>query len=531
MANVVNTIDIISHSHDDSDGGVGHVTLVRPAMVSSIGTWSSPVTPPLGLAYLAAMLQEGGLEVACVDAIAEDIDNIVECDGFMYQGLSIEDTVARIDQDTGMIGVSCMFSQDWLYTKDLLRAIRKRFPQTPIVVGGEHVTAMPEFCLRDCPEIDCCVLGEGEETIVELAKHWHNRKFEAIAGVAVLREGEYVQSEPRARIRAVDEIPHPAWDFFPMEVYLETRNGHGVYRGRTMGILATRGCPYKCTFCSNPVMYGKLYIPRDPADVLDEIEKYIHQYGCENVDFYDLTMILKRQWVLEFCRLIEERGLKFTWQLPTGTRSEVVDEEVAEALNRTGCRNITYAPESGDPQTLDRIKKRVKLPSVIESIKASLKSGINVKCNIIIGFPHETRRGVFNTMKFCWKLAVIGVHDVGVFLYSPYPGSKLYDELREEGIIGPPSDEYFLSLVNFMDPTSSTAFCKNLSGRELKYWRFVGMASFFAISYLLRPWRFVRFLRNVMRYESDSVLEQRVGAIVHRKKSKRQNVGHAASPA
>lgn len=521
MSNVVNTIDLEAQFRDNSDGGVGHVTLVRPAMVSSIGTWSSPITPPLGLAYLASMLLESGLEVACVDAIAEDIDNIVECDGFMYQGLSIDATVARIDENTGMIGVSCMFSQDWLYTKDLLRAIRKRFPDKPIVVGGEHVTAMPEFCLRDCPEIDCCVLGEGEETLVELAQHWHHRRFEAIDGVAFLRDGEYLQSQPRSRIREVDEIPHPAWEMFPMEVYLETRNGHGVYRGRTMGILATRGCPYKCTFCSNPVMYGKLYIPRDPGDVLDEIEKYIHQYNCTNVDFYDLTMILKREWVLEFCRQIEERGLKFTWQLPTGTRSEVVDDEVAAALYRTGCRNITYAPESGDPVTLDLIKKRVKLPNVIQSVKSSLRSNINVKCNIIIGFPDETRRGVWRTMKFCWKLAVIGVHDVGIFLYSPYPGSKLYDELREENIIGPPSDEYFRSLVNFMDPTSTTAFCKNVSGHELKYWRVFGMASFFAISYLLRPWRFVRFLRNVIRYESDSVLEQRVGAIVHRKRAKR----------
>ncbi len=529
MSNVVNTIDIEPRLPDDSSGGVGHVTLVRPAMVASLGTWSSPVTPPLGLAYLAAMLLDNGLDVACVDAIADDIDNIVECDGFMYQGLSIDDTVARIESTTDLIGVSCMFSQDWIYTKDLLRAIRRRFPDTPIVVGGEHITALTEFCLRDCPVIDCCVLGEGEDTLVELTKHWHRQALDSIDGVAFLRDDEYVQTKPRSRIRAIDDIPYPAWDLFPMEVYLETRNGHGVYRGRTMGILATRGCPYQCTFCSNPVMYGKLYVPRDPGDVLDEIEQYIHKYDCENVDFYDLTMILKRQWVLEFCRLIEERGMHFTWQLPTGTRSEVVDNEVAAALHRTGCRNITYAPESGDPETLNLIKKRVNLSSVIESVKASLRNDINVKCNIIIGFPHETRRAVFKTMKFCWKLAVIGVQDVGVFLYSPYPGSKLYDELREEDMIGPPGDEYFLSLVNFMDPTSTTAFCKNLSGRELKYWRLFGMASFFAISYLLRPWRFVRFLRNVMRYESDSVLEQRVGAIVHRRRAKRESPRPAAS--
>ncbi len=500
-----------------------HVTLLRPAIVSSSGTWSSPVTPPLGLAYLAAAVEETGAQVRCIDALAEDVENFVEKDGYIYQGLAIDETVDRVDPNTDVIGVSCMFSQDWMYVKELLAALRRRFPEKCIVVGGEHITALPEYCVRDCPAIDYCILGEGEDTLAALV-----RKLAAgespreLPGVAYLDGDQYVQMPAAARIRDVDRLPYPSWDHFPMEVYLETRNGHGVYRGRTMGILATRGCPYKCTFCSNPVMYGKLYVPREPADVLDEIEQYIHKYDCENVDFYDLTMILKRQWVLEFCRLIEERGLKFTWQLPTGTRSEVVDDEVAAALHRTGCRNITYAPESGDPETLDRIKKRVKIPNVLSSIRSSLRNEINVKCNIIIGFPHETRRQVWRTMKFCWKMAVMGVHDVGIFLYSPYPGSQLYDELRDEGMIGPPSDEYFHGLVNFMDPTSTTAFCRHVSGRELKYWRLFGMASFFALSYLIRPWRFVRFVRNVLRYESDSVLEQRVGAIFHRAKTLRQ---------
>src|SRR5262249_6972104 len=158
----------------------------------------------------------------------------------------------------------------------------------------------------------------------------------------------------RKRIRNVDDLPLPAWDGFPMEEYLSTRNGNGVYRGRAMGILATRGCPYKCTFCSNPSMYGNLWMPRSPAKVLDEIELYIKKYNAQNIDFYDLTFVLRKSWILEFCREIERRGLVFTWQLPTGTRSEVIDREVSEALYRTGCRNITYAPESGSPETLKR---------------------------------------------------------------------------------------------------------------------------------------------------------------------------------
>lgn len=488
-------------------------------MVSSVGTWSSPVTPPLGIAYLAAMLLKHGHDVECIDAIAEKVDQIIQEGNYVVQGLTIEETVDRIPAETNCIGVSCMFSQDWLFFRRLLTSIRERFPNALLIIGGEHVTALPEFCLRDCPAVDLCVLGEGEETLVDVVNRMDDETalYQA-PGIAYLDDNDtYVLSAPRARIKEVDEIPYPAWDLVPLDPYLDTRNGHGVYRGRTMGIIATRGCPYKCTFCSNPTMYGKAYVPRKPSDVLDEIEFYEKKYQATNIDFYDLTMILKKSWVIEFCEEIERRGLKFTWQLPTGTRSEVVDDEVAPWLFKTGCRNVTYAPESGDPEILDKIKKRVHIPALIESLRASLRAGINVKCNIIIGFPDEKRINVMRTIWFCWRLALLGVHDVGIFLFSPYPGSQLFRELQEDGMIPKKlDDDYFASLVNFMDPTSVKAFCKHLSGRELAFWRFFGMATFFAFSYLFRPWRFISFVRNVWNYESNTVLEQRVGAMIER---------------
>ncbi|MBY0586618.1 B12-binding domain-containing radical SAM protein [bacterium] len=524
MGSTINSLSVISMKETDQDRfdntGVGrHVVLIRPAMVSSVGTWSSPVTPPLGIAYLAAMLQKAGAEVTCIDAIGEKVDQIIQEGNYVYQGLSIDEILERIPSNVEVIGISCMFSQDWIYFRNLLHATRERFPKTLIVVGGEHITALPEFSLRDCPAIDVCILGEGEETIVDVVNRARDKDaVRRTPGVAFLDEaGNYVQAPPRERIKDVDQIPYPAWDLFPMDNFVDTHNGHGVYRGKTMGIIATRGCPYKCTFCSNPTMYGKAYVPRSPGDVLDEIEFYQKKYNATNIDFYDLTMILKKQWVLEFCKEIERRGMSFTWQLPTGTRSEVVDDDVAPWLFKTGCRNITYAPESGDPETLDKIKKRVHLPALISSIRASLKAGINVKCNIIIGFPHERRINVMRTMWFCGKLAWVGVHDVGVFLFSPYPGSQLFRELQQDGMIPQKLDDaYFNSLVNFMDPTSTEAFSKHLSGRELAFWRFFGMAYFFALSYMFRPWRFIQFVRNVWNYESNTVLEQRVGAMIER---------------
>ena len=245
-------------------------------------------------------------------------------------------------------------------------------------------------------------------------------------------------------------------------------------------------------------------------------EGYLDTYGADNIDFYDLTAVLKKSWILEFCHLIEERGLKFTYQLPTGTRAEAIDEEVSAALYRTGCRNITYAPESGSQETLDTIKKRVNLPRMLSSIRAALGAGLHVKCNLIIGFPHESRSHIWKTMKLCWRLATMGVHDVGVFLFSPYPGSELFETLRGEGRISSLADSYYRSLAAFMDPFKATRYCRHVGPWELAVWRALAMMSFFLVSFLLRPGRLLRLIRNVMKNESQTVLEQRLGALVRR---------------
>lgn len=498
----------------------GLVTLIRPARVSSRGCWSVPFTPPVGLAYLAAVLREADAEVRVIDGIAEGVHQFLHDDTFYFQGLTIPQILERIDPSTQLIGVSCMFSQDWPYARRLLMAIRRHLPNVTLVAGGEHVTALAEESLRGCRGLDAIVLGEGEETIVDLAtcpadrSHWRN-----VNGLAFLDGEQFVQTQPRARIREVDELPWPAWDLFPMETYLSSDNMYGVNRGRTIGVVATRGCPYKCTFCSNPKMYGKAWEARSPKLVLDEIEHLVRTYNVQNVDFYDLTMVLKREWILEFARNMIERGIKITWQLPSGTRSEIIDDEVAAALYQTGCRNLCFAPESGSRDTLIRIKKKVDLKNMMRAIRAAQRQGIRAKCNIIIGFPHETRRHLMESVWFCWKLAVMGVDAAETMVFSPYPGTELFDQLRREGVIQELDDEYFEKLSTFLDPFKTSRYCKHVGGVELAAWRIFNMASYMAISFALRPWRLARLVWNVLHNKSETVIEHRLGVFLHRKKS------------
>src|SRR5262249_18634088 len=160
-------------------------------------------------------------------------------------------------------------------------------------------------------------------------------------------DGTVHKNPRRDRIRGLDEIPWPAWQLFDVKAYDDNKLVTGIHYGLTVPILATRGCPYQCTYCSSPNMWTTRWYARDAKDVASEIEHYHRVYGAKNFPFQDLTAILKREWVVEFTKEILAKKLDITWQLPAGTRSEIVDDEVAQLLKASGCRSVNFAPESG----------------------------------------------------------------------------------------------------------------------------------------------------------------------------------------
>src|SRR5688500_14598894 len=399
------------------------VTILRPPLLVPMWSDSGPLTPPVGPAYLAASLRAAGHNPRIVDGIGEHpfqvtalFDNKV-----MALGLRSEEIVDRIEPDNDLIGVSCMFSQDWPEVRRLIQMVKARFPKVPIIAGGEHITAAGVFTLDSTPEIEACVIGEGEETIVDIANAIdRGESFDTIPGMLLraqpsatgnlLTQASTRSTGSRTRIRDLDDIPRPAWALVPIDNYLDHGLAYGVALGRSMPIIATRGCPFQCTFCSNPEMWTTRWYARNPDQVLDEIEAYQERYGATNFDFYDLTAIVKRSWIIEFTDRIRERNLKFTWQLPSGTRSEAIDEEVCRRLYESGCRNMSYAPESGSPEVLKRIKKVVKLDKLEASVLGAVRNKLNVKLNIIMGFPNESRKELGQTVRFLARMGLAGVH-------------------------------------------------------------------------------------------------------------------------
>jgi len=188
--------------------------------------------------------------------------------------------------------------------------------------------------------------------------------------------------------------------------------------------------------------------------------------------------------------------MRFTWQLPSGTRSEAIDDEVAEWLHRSGCRNLSYSPESGSPAVLKRIKKRITTDAVIDSIASSHRQGMYVKCNIIFGFPGETMKEVLESYWFIVRMATAGAYDLAIWAFSPYPGSELFDEIAaRDGIVL--DDAYYDSLRSYADTSKTVSYSEHISNRRLKALRWFGVALFYGTAWLCRPVRPFKMAWNI----------------------------------
>lgn len=500
------------------------VTLVRIPNLFAAGALTLSAIPPIFLAYLASSLRAGGHDVTVIDSVGEAIEKVYYfgMKNLYINGLTIEEILEMIPPEATYIGVSFPFSHEWPVGRDLCQAIKKRFPHSILIAGGEHVTAMPEFCLQECPAMDIIVLGEGEETVVELINTLEARRpLKEVAGLAFRgQEAEVIFTPRRSRIRNIDDIPPPAWDLIPLETYLAGGYSFGVNIGRTIPMIATRGCPYQCTFCSNPSMWTTRWLARDPLKVVEEMEGYRQKYHVQNFDFYDLTAIVRKDWTVTFCKLLIERKLNITWQLPSGTRSEALDDEVTRLLYESGCRNLSYAPESGSPETLKRIKKKINPNRMIASMKSSIRNNINIKANIIVGFPGERLKNIFETYKFIARMAVVGVGDVGVWTFSAYPGSEIFSDLQKQKRLPPFRDDYFTSLLSYSDLRNVVSWNEYFPSWQLKYLRLFGLLLFYAVSYVIRPVRLLRNIRNIMRHKPQTRLEMIVEKAIYRHKKK-----------
>jgi radical SAM superfamily enzyme YgiQ (UPF0313 family) len=372
--------------------------------------------PPLGLACLAAVLEKERIDVSITDG---------------SRGLSLPQVMAELKaRQPDIVGISCT-TPTFQDTIELARALSQAFPKAITVLGGAHVTAIPQEAMLE-EVFDVGVVGEGEMTLLELVRRVEDKgslakvDLEQIKGLAFRQDGRIVMTPPRERIQDLDSLPHPARHLLPpLSAYRPTP---ASYRKLPLAVMMTsRGCPYGCTFCDRGV-FGNLVRAHSPERVLDEIEELIQRYGAREIRFFDDTFTISRKRVVRICEMIIERKLRFPWTCLT--RVNTVDRDLLQLMKEAGCWQVLYGLESGDPRMLKILNKGSSVEQNAQAVQWAFEVGLGVRGDFIIGTPGETMESLENTLAFTKRLKLDYAH---FNKFVPFPGTELYERLVAEG--------------------------------------------------------------------------------------------------
>jgi anaerobic magnesium-protoporphyrin IX monomethyl ester cyclase len=399
------------------------------------------VVPPIGLAYVAAVLEKDH-DVCIIDAPTEGRGNLKEVDGTTYRvGLSnkeMADRVRRLSADVVVIEIP--FS-GWAKAAFEVASVVKGVDESIVtVLMGLHPSARPEDCLENS-DVDFVVIGEPENTVFELVDALEKDAggFKDISGIGFVKDGVPVFTSPRPVIEDLDSLPFPARHLLPMAQYFAVVKENPL-RGEVSKpwtlVVTSRGCPYECVFCTHHVVWGRKWRGRSPENVVDELEKVITAYGVQQVDFLDDNMTLDKVRMERICDLIVERGLRFEWFTPNGVRADTLDEKLLRKMKRSGCKKIRVAPESGVQRVVDQIiGKNLDLKSVERAVALCKKVGIKVGCFFVIGLIGETKEDIKATINFAYKLRQLGADSFIFSIATPVYGTRLYEEAKRGGFL------------------------------------------------------------------------------------------------
>jgi anaerobic magnesium-protoporphyrin IX monomethyl ester cyclase len=412
--------------------------------------------PPIGMAYLAANLIKHGYEASCLDILAEGYDHEVYEEPFVVYGLSEEEVLERIAQTApDVIGISFMFSMLANEVYRLCAAIKRRFPEIPIVAGGQHATGAPLDVLSH-DDIDYVLTGEADNSVVAFMDALNGKiPIEAVRGLYYRVEDGSVANTLQSVPAAVkgngwnyynrdnsgvpvelDELPYPAWDTLNMENYWKSavRTGGGdAYGERYAVMLSTRGCPHTCTFCTSPLLSGyKAYRKRTNDEVIAEIRWLIDKYGVNEIQFVEDNFFVSKKRVKDLLRRLAEEFPDTIFWNTGGVEVNALDKELIDLMAEANFHRAILAIEAGDPDVqASSVDKRVDLERLPETVKYLQQKGIDLKALYMIGFPGETREQIQRTVDLAVNL---GVLDFNISIVTALPGTPLYDECVAKGL-------------------------------------------------------------------------------------------------
>ncbi|MGC9114331.1 MAG: B12-binding domain-containing radical SAM protein [Candidatus Micrarchaeia archaeon] len=445
------------------------ILFINPPWTLKGGEWRDVAAcmPSLGLGYVASYVRENcsaPVEIEIIDMIAErlapeQLAPLLKGKQFDFIGITSTTITIKAALKTA-------------------EECKKLFPSAKVVMGGVHPSVMPDEVLSN-DAVDFVVRNEGEIPMLELVE---GRPVEEIKNLSFKRDGKHFHNAEQDLIKNLDSIPFPAYDLMPVKKYYPAV---GSYKQLpALSIIATRGCPGRCTFCYK--VFGSSLRTRSAKNIFDEVVELHKKYGIREIAFYDDTFTSFRPNVKEFCRLMIESGLQITWTC--FSRVDCIDRETLQLMKKAGCHQILYGVESADEQILLNIDKRINLEKVRQAVKMTKEAGISPRCSFMIGNPGETKETIEKTINFALELDP----DLAMFnITVPYPGTRMFAWAKENKLLKTEDwDDYDLSKQVMSLPT--------ISNEDLqKYYATAYRRFFLRPKYVLRRILAVRSLEDV----------------------------------
>jgi radical SAM superfamily enzyme YgiQ (UPF0313 family) len=363
-----------------------------------VGIW-----PPMGLAYTASVLREGGFDqIKIIDSVIEDhtfVQMVNRCIRYRPDFILVQNTTPTLKDDL-----------------EAMSMIKAKLPEVRIAFYGVQAIAMPKTILSDVVEF--AFAGQPEYIALSLCRALKNKApLSEVEGISYLKGKKIMKNPIKNPIDNIDDIPFPARDLLRNHKYIMPVNGKPFALIKT-----SRGCPFQCIYCTSRTYYGKQWKSRSPENIIAEIEQVINEYGIKDFFFSSDTFNLRKDLVLRLCQIIRKKRLGIRWVC--NSRVDIFDYEIAKAMKSAGCWCISFGLESGSEKILKIAKKGANLAQARRAIAACKKAKIKSIGYFMFGLPGETEKTINQTIDFALSLNPTYAH---FYIATPFPGTEFYE--------------------------------------------------------------------------------------------------------
>ena len=371
---------------------------------------------PLGIGYIASYIRQFGYKVKIFQPLH-------------YQNFMEELTGQMECFQPDLVGISVM-TPSYPLAIEICDKVKSKYKATT-VLGGHHVSAVGEEVLKEALSVDFVVIGEGEITLLELVRELEssNPRFGKVDGLAWRdRNGEVHRNKPRNLIEDINPLPFPARDLVDLSKY--GLHSYIDFGKKSTTMITSRGCPFKCIFCSSWLTMGRQYRTRSLERIMTEVKELVEVYDVDYIAFEDDTMTLSRNRMEKICKAFIEMPDSPSWYCLS--RVDTIDYSLAKLMKKAGCKMVGFGIESGSPEILEKIGKKISLDKAVKAVAACTKAGLRTQCTFIVGFPFDTEESLSMTLECAKRInPTIAIF----FPLTPYPGTKVFCEFMDQGLV------------------------------------------------------------------------------------------------